>query len=362
MQYLLTMSSLLHNRIKTLLESVLTETYSPDQIKDILWDSFKTYAEKIELKSEDDDKLVFTVTTVDDFDTDQATPILTDLHDSDLFDVINNGNDTFTITFFQNGVDNKFKTHTHKIYAVGANTSKLMGKLDAYSIPNIVTSDRNFTITPEEMIGEVSHYSTTPDFALLVNADNSVVVASIPKNETEIFYSNEPLNNQFFVDYFNGKLEASFSPMDSVQIRHWANKAETLEEGEAAFQMGLTAFGKPGDEKYNKDSLTDTIMEDNKEPETNTGNINGGISDAELAMIESLAQVEHEQWKEWASSLMESEPNISAKRLERWRAYMVPYESLPGNIKEKDRDYAKKVLDVFKTYLKRRIAEKNKPV
>jgi hypothetical protein len=59
---------------------------------------------------------------------------------------------------------------------------------------------------------------------------------------------------------------------------------------------------------------------------------------------------------------MESEPNISAKRLERWRAYMVPYESLPGNIKEKDRDYAKKVLDVFKTYLKRRIAEKNKPV
>jgi len=66
--------------------------------------------------------------------------------------------------------------------------------------------------------------------------------------------------------------------------------------------------------------------------------------DEELA--EKLAAVEHEQWMEWAKSIMEEE-EISPDRRERWEGYMVPYAELSEEDKESDREYARKVLDVL---------------
>jgi hypothetical protein len=134
-------------------------------------------------------------------------------------------------------------------------------------------------------------------------------------------------------------------------------KAAGIDEEGLDFQMGRTAFGKPEDNKYNQD----TVMAEQNDDKTNdqSGNQITDKSSGELALVEKLAAVEHEQWKGWATDLMEKEPNISAKRLERWRTYMGPYESLPNEVKELDREYARKTLAIFKEYLKLRLKEKN---
>jgi len=122
---------------------------------------------------------------------------------------------------------------------------------------------------------------------------------------------------------------------------------------EPNYEIGRTSFGKPDDTKYNQD----TVMAE--QTDNQPDNEIEGKSSGELALIEKLAAVEHEQWKEWATDLMEKEPGISEKRTERWRTYMGGYESLPNEVKELDREYARKVLDIFKDYLRLRIKEKN---
>ncbi|WP_292885722.1 hypothetical protein [Methanobrevibacter sp. UBA212] len=82
--------------------------------------------------------------------------------------------------------------------------------------------------------------------------------------------------------------------------------------------------------------------------------------------LEKLAEAEHVQWCEWAdalsrelSSLLEiierHECDLSDEehllflkvkgRLDRWDRLMVPYSDLPEDEKEKDRVYARKILD-----------------
>lgn len=333
-------------RVKKLIESLLIEAYTPNEVKETLWNVFKLKAESINVVSSDEDKIVFKVIPNEDLTVEEANELLGELHDSDLFDVVYDPNqNAITITFFQHGVDNKYKEH-NGIYSVSVDTSKMWGKPEDVKL--WATSDRAHKLDPLEVEHEIAKFSATEDYGLIAAQDNNTIIASVPKYNTEIFYSFSPITDQFLIDYFAGTLNTK--PMNSVEVRGWIG---TLDENDITTAqhdntMGVTAFGKPDDGKYNQD----TIMEDN---------INGGASDAELALVEELATIEHEQWKGWASALMESEPNISAKRLERWKSYMGPYEGLPNDIKEKDREFARKSLEVLKAYLKRRIAEKNNP-
>lgn len=58
-------------------------------------------------------------------------------------------------------------------------------------------------------------------------------------------------------------------------------------------------------------------------------------------LIERLAEIEHRQWMQWAKTLMEKEPGISQERKDRWNNLMVPYEQLPEEWKEFDREWAR---------------------
>jgi hypothetical protein len=62
-------------------------------------------------------------------------------------------------------------------------------------------------------------------------------------------------------------------------------------------------------------------------------------------LIEKLAALEHEQWMHWASAVS---PEVSPDRAARWRKYLVPYDQLPEDVKEHDRVWARKALEMFK--------------
>ena len=67
-------------------------------------------------------------------------------------------------------------------------------------------------------------------------------------------------------------------------------------------------------------------------------------------LLEKLALLEHERWMKWARYLLESE-NISSTTRERWEKDFVPYEKLPEEIKQLDRKFAEKNLEVFEDFL-----------
>lgn len=60
-------------------------------------------------------------------------------------------------------------------------------------------------------------------------------------------------------------------------------------------------------------------------------------------VIEELSALEHDQWVQWANSLMQSE-DLSEERIQRWIPYMVPYSELTDEVKEHDRKWARKAL------------------
>ena len=64
--------------------------------------------------------------------------------------------------------------------------------------------------------------------------------------------------------------------------------------------------------------------------------------------LEQLASLEHDQWMEWAKSLLKSESGISKSRKERWEKLFVPYAELSEESKEQDRVYARKILTILK--------------
>jgi len=61
--------------------------------------------------------------------------------------------------------------------------------------------------------------------------------------------------------------------------------------------------------------------------------------------FEELAALEHEQWMEWSKSVAQE---VSAKRRKRWEKYWVPYAELDESVKEWDREWARKVLEILK--------------
>ena len=69
--------------------------------------------------------------------------------------------------------------------------------------------------------------------------------------------------------------------------------------------------------------------------------------------IEKLAELEHEQWMTWAKNLVKDLENIKdanvKARIERWKKdCFKPYSQLTNKMKELDRDWAKKVLEILK--------------
>ena len=64
-------------------------------------------------------------------------------------------------------------------------------------------------------------------------------------------------------------------------------------------------------------------------------------------LLEKLSHLEHEQWMEWAKTLMEKEPGLTPDRVARWKQYMIPYAELPEDVKEFDRIWGRKILAAF---------------
>jgi hypothetical protein len=67
--------------------------------------------------------------------------------------------------------------------------------------------------------------------------------------------------------------------------------------------------------------------------------------------LEKLAELEHQQWMEWAKSLVSELENLDKekieKRLKRWKEECFkPYSELTDEMKEFDREWARKVLEI----------------
>ena len=69
------------------------------------------------------------------------------------------------------------------------------------------------------------------------------------------------------------------------------------------------------------------------------------LTDEEI--IESLAELEHEQWMIWAGTIMQTE-KISDNRFARWASCMIPYADLSEEMKEFDRVWARKALAILR--------------
>lgn len=63
-----------------------------------------------------------------------------------------------------------------------------------------------------------------------------------------------------------------------------------------------------------------------------------------MTLIDRLADIEHRQWIQWAQKLIDTEPGLSASRVERWKKLMVPYAQLSEEWKEYDREWARHTL------------------
>lgn len=63
-----------------------------------------------------------------------------------------------------------------------------------------------------------------------------------------------------------------------------------------------------------------------------------------MNILERLSEIEHRQWVTWAKKIIETEPNISKERIERWQKLFVNYSDLPEEFKEYDREWARLVL------------------
>ena len=69
------------------------------------------------------------------------------------------------------------------------------------------------------------------------------------------------------------------------------------------------------------------------------------LSEQEDDVVEKLAALEHDQWMDWAKNILETE-EITAERAERWKDLFIPYNELSEEMKELDREWARKVLKI----------------
>jgi len=60
--------------------------------------------------------------------------------------------------------------------------------------------------------------------------------------------------------------------------------------------------------------------------------------------FERLARLEHERWMRWSKSVAQE---VSAKRRKRWEEYWAPYEELSESVKDKDRYWVDRILEIL---------------
>jgi len=65
---------------------------------------------------------------------------------------------------------------------------------------------------------------------------------------------------------------------------------------------------------------------------------------------EDLADLEHEQWIDWSKNIADSE-DIDSERLERWEEYWKPYSELTEEVKDQDREWADKVIEIIEKHV-----------
>ncbi len=74
--------------------------------------------------------------------------------------------------------------------------------------------------------------------------------------------------------------------------------------------------------------------------------------DNKKELIEELSNLEHKQWMLWAKDILKSE-DISEEREDRWEEDSFDsYKNLSEKQKDMDREWAEKVYDVVKKYIK----------
>ena len=83
-------------------------------------------------------------------------------------------------------------------------------------------------------------------------------------------------------------------------------------------------------------------------------------------LLEDLSALEHEQWIHWSKSVYDSIEKLielidvdslsqedvqfietQKERLARWESYWVDYDELSEKVKEQDRKYARKIIEMF---------------
>lgn len=67
-------------------------------------------------------------------------------------------------------------------------------------------------------------------------------------------------------------------------------------------------------------------------------------------LIEKLAELEHDQWMIWSKNMARFEKGISQERLKRWESDWLPYSRLPELVKEEDRVWARKTLEILEEH------------
>lgn len=67
---------------------------------------------------------------------------------------------------------------------------------------------------------------------------------------------------------------------------------------------------------------------------------------SESDRLETLAALEHRQWMHWSQYIAESH-DIPVNLREKWEANWVPYSELDDDVKEKDRRWAREVLEIL---------------
>ena len=64
-------------------------------------------------------------------------------------------------------------------------------------------------------------------------------------------------------------------------------------------------------------------------------------------VIEKLADLEHQQWMLWAKDILKSE-KINEERAKRWKDLFIDYKDLSEEMKDKDREWARKAYKIIK--------------
>ncbi len=71
----------------------------------------------------------------------------------------------------------------------------------------------------------------------------------------------------------------------------------------------------------------------------------------EKDVIEKLADLEHQQWMLWAKDILKSE-KINEERAKRWKDLFIDYKDLSEEMKDKDREWARKAYKIIKDNLR----------